>query len=236
MIVKKLYQQMNEHILPGAALYDRVMERTKPRRCLRLRPLAAAAAMLVLLLVGTPVMANYVPVISELMYQVSPEMAARFLPVQKEDTVNGIRMEVVSASIHGTTAEVCISFDDLEADRIDERLRTEGAELLGKSPFRSGSWCGSIGSFDFDPETGKAIMVINQNYSFYFPLLERYLTVDELFSGKITVCVESLYWYTEDGGTESVPGPWLVAFEINESNYVGERDDGVPLTTSPVAE
>lgn len=234
--MKKLYQQMNEHIQPRDSLNARIMEKIEPKRRLRFRPLAAMAAMLVLILVGTPVMANYVPVISELMYQVSPEMAARFMPVQKTDTVNGICMEVVSASIHGATAEVCISFEDLEADRIDERLRTEGAELLGKSPFLSGVWGGSVGNFDFDSETGKAIMVIDQNYSFYSRRKGRYLTVDELFDGKITVCVKSLYWYTADGGTESIPGPWRVTFKIDESDYVGERDGGVPVTTCPVTE
>lgn len=234
--MKKLYHQMNEHIYPNDALNTRVMEKIgqKCRPCFR--SLGAVAAILALLLVATPVMANYVPAISELMYQVSPEMAARFMPVQKTDTANGIRMEVISASIHGATAEVCISFEDLTADRIDERLRTQDAELLGKNLFLSGSWGGSISNFDFNPETGKAIMVINQNYSFYSQHKDRYLTVDELFNGKITVYVESLYWYTDDGGTESIPGPWRVTFKIDESNYIGEHDDGSPATTYPASE
>ena len=84
--MKKLYHQMNEHIYPNDALNTRVMEKIgqKCRPCFR--SLGAVAAILALLLVATPVMANYVPAISELMYQVSSEMAARFMPVQKTDT------------------------------------------------------------------------------------------------------------------------------------------------------
>ena len=229
--MKHTYEMMNEHITPDPCLNDQVLEQVtfKPKRSFR--PLAAMAAILALILAATPVMAAYVPPIAELMYQVSPEMAARFSLVQKSDTENGIQMEVVSASIHGATAEVCISFEDLEGDRISEDLRVDGEDLLGKSVFLSGNWGSSIGNFSYDPKTGKAIMVLDYSFSFYSDLRGRYLTVDELFGGKITVKVDSLYWYTEDGGTETVAGPWRVTFKIDESNYVGEHDDGVPETT-----
>ena len=81
-------------------------------------------------------------------------------------------------------------------------------------------------------------MVIEQNYSFWSALRGRYLTVEELFGGKITVSVDQLYRnvQTEDGNwikETLAEGPWRVSFEITESGYVDERDDGVPLTTSP---
>ena len=170
--------------------------------------------------------------------QVSLELATRFRPVMESCTVNGIKMEVVAASVHGATAEVYIAFEDLQEDRIDEKLRIEGEELLGKNPFLSGTWGGSVGKFDYDAETGQAIMVIEQNYSFWSSLRGRYLTVEELFGGKITVSVDRLYCLvqTEDGEWVEqtiAEGPWRVSFEITESEYVGPRDDGVPQTTSP---
>ena len=236
-MLKSRYQKMNEKILPDGELRERVMEKAAPRRSVRFRAAAVAAA-LALLVAAVPVMAAYVPPVSELMYQVSPEMAARFTPVQESCTVDGIRMEVVSASVHGATAEVCISFEDLQGDRIGENLRTEGEDFLGKSLFLTGNWGSSIGKFDYDQESGKAIMVIEQNYSFWSALRGRYLTVEELFGGKITVSVDQLYRnvQTEDGNwikETLAEGPWRVSFEITESGYVGERDDGVPLTTSP---
>lgn len=236
--MKEAFDRMNTHIRPDPGLNSRVLDQiaapAKTRR--NFRPLAAVAAMLALIILATPVMAYCIPAVSELMFQVSPQMAARFTPVQVTDTANGIRMEVVSASIHGATAEVCISFEDVKADRIDYRLRTEGDELLGRNPFLHGSWGGGIGNFAYDEESGKAIMVIEENYSFYSPVKGRYLTVRELFGNKITVQVDKLYWYLEDGGIESIPGPWRVTFKITESDYVGEHDDGVPATTSVVTE
>ena len=236
--MKEAFDRMNTHITPDESLNSKILDQAaapvKAHR--RFRPLVAIAAMLVLILTALPVMAYSIPAVSELMFQVSPQMAARFTPVQLSDTENGIRMEVVSASIHGATAEICISFEDVEGDRIDYRLRTEGDELLGRNPFLVGNWGGGIGNFAFDEASGKAIMVIEENYSFYSNLKGRYLTVRELFGNKITVQVDELYWYLEDGSTESIIGPWRVTFDITESDYVGEHDDGVPATTSVVTE
>jgi hypothetical protein len=227
---------MNEMILPKPTSRERILEKAAPHRPMRVR-MAVMAAALALVIVAMPAMAGYVPAVSELMYQVSPEMAARFTPVLESCTVDGIRMEVVSASIHGATAEVCVSFEDLQGDRISESLRTDGEQLLGKNVFLSGNWGGSIGKVDYDEETGKLIMIIEQNYSFWSSLRERYLTVEELFNGKITVSVDRLYRYVSNDGEwveETVAqGPWRVSFEIIESEYVGPRDDGVPQTTSP---
>lgn len=220
------YRKMNEKIMPGVELRERVMEKVGPSRHARFRVTAVAAA-LALVVLAMPVMAGYMP-----------DMAVRFRPVMESCTVDGIRMEVAAASVHGATAEVYISFEDLQGDRVDETLRIDGEELLGKSPFLSGSWGSSIGEFDYDEESGMAVMVIEQNYSFWSSLRGRYLTVKELFDGKITVSVDRLYRLvqTEDGEwvEETIAeGPWRVDWKITESEYVGPRDDGVPQTTSP---
>lgn len=236
--MKEEFDRMNAHIAPHESLNSKVLDQalTHEKAPRRFRPLVAVAAMLVLILTALPVMAYSIPTISELMFQVSPQMAARFTPIQLSDTENGIRMEVVSTSIHGATAEICISFEDVEGNRIDSRLRVEGDELLGRNPFLMGNWGGGIGNFAFDEETGKAIMVIEENYSFYSNLKGRYLTVNELFGRKITLQVDEIYWYLDDDTTESIVGPWRVTFDITESDYVGDHDDGVPATTSVVAE
>lgn len=220
------YRKMNEKIRPSEDVRERVMEKACPRRPARFR-VAVVAAILALAVMAVPAAA-----------QVSLELATRFRPVMESCTVDGIKMEVVAASVHGATAEVYIAFEDLQEDRIDEKLRIEGEELLGKTPFLSGTWGSSIGKFDYDAETGQAIMVIEQNYSFWSPLRGRYLTVEELFGGKITVSVDRLYFLvqTEDGEWVEqtiAEGPWRVDWKITESEYVGPRDDGVPLTTGP---
>lgn len=234
-MLKTEYNRMNEKISPDAALNACIMEKIAPRQGKRFRPAVAIAAALIVVLMAFPAMAAYVPAINELMFHVSPEMAARFTPVQESCIVDGIRMEVVSASIHGATVEVCISFDDLEGERINGHIRTGGDQLLGKDPFLSGSWGGGIGHFAFDESAGKVIMVIEENNSFWSRLKDRYLTGKELYGGKITVQVDYLYipGETVNGGhCEQIiaEGPWRVTFPITESGYVGEHDDGVPLT------
>ena len=193
---KEEYIRMNEKIYPDPALNAAVLEKVTPRRRKVLRPAAAIAAALVVAMLAVPVTAAYVPAISDLMYQVSPEMAARFTPIQESCTKNGIRMEVVSASIHGATAEICISFEDLEGDRISAATRMEDDELYGINPFISGSMAGGYGDCAFDEETGKLILVIDRSMSFYSEAKGHYLSVDELFDGKMTVSVDELYQYT----------------------------------------
>ena len=220
------YRKMNEKIRPSEDARERVMEKACPSRPARFR-VAVVAAILALAVMAVPAAA-----------QVSLELATRFRPVMESCTVDGIKMEVVAASVHGATAEVYIAFEDLQEDRIDEKLRIEGEELLGKNPFLSGTWGGSVGKFGYDAETGQAIMVIEQNNSFWSSLRGRNLTVEELFGGKITVSVDRLYCLvqTEDGEWVEqtiAEGPWRVDWKITESEYVGPRDDGVPQTTSP---
>ena len=204
------YRKMNEKIRPSEGARERVMEKACPRRPARFR-VAVVAAILALAVMAVPAAA-----------QVSLELATRFRPVMESCTVDGIKMEVVAASVHGATAEVYIAFEDLQEDRIDEKLRIEGEELLGKNPFLSGTWGSSIGKFDYDAESGQAIMVIEQNYSFWSSLRGRYLTVKELFGGKITVSVDRLYCLvqTEDGEWVEqtiAEGPWRVDWKITES-------------------
>lgn len=234
--MKKTYQNMNEHILPGEDLNQKVLgQASSPKPVRTRRPLMAVAAVLTLILLVTPVMAGNAPTIAELMYNVSPEMAARFVPVAAAVEKNGIRMEVVSASFHGATAEICISFEDLEGDRIDWSLRTESRKYLRGMDLFAGPGGGGLGikNMDYNPETGKYMMVIEANYSFYSEWLGRYQTVDELFNGKITVCIDEISWKNTDGAKESLEGPWIVAVDVQESDYVGERDDGVPQITRP---
>ena len=235
-MLKTEYNRMNEKISPDAALNACIMEKIAPRQGKRFRPAVTIAAAVIAVLMAFPVMAAYVPAVSELMFQVSPEMAARFTPIQESCTKDGIRMEVVSASIHGATAEVCISFEDLEGERINGQIRTGGDRLLGKNPLLSGSWGNGIGHFSFDESSGKVIMVIEENNSFWSNLKGRYLAAKELYGGKITVQVDCLYVTAEtEGGEYSkeivAEGPWRVTFPITESSYVGEHDDGIPVIT-----
>lgn len=196
--MKAVYRSMNERILPSDDLREKVLAKVEqPKHRVSARPVGVAAALLAVILLAAPVMAAYVPPVAELMYQVAPEMAARFSPVQESCTANGIKMEVVAALIHGTTAEICISFEDLEGNRIDGSTLVEEESVYGAGMFRSGGISGGYGNCDYNAETGKLILIREQNFSFYSKWKGRYLTVSELFNGKMTVNVACLYRFVD---------------------------------------
>ena len=87
--MKAAFQKLNEPIVPGKDLQDRVFEKIEHKRVARLRPLTAVAAVLAVVLLATPVMAS--EAIQDLMYQVSPELFSRphlsFPAQQYQDTL-----------------------------------------------------------------------------------------------------------------------------------------------------
>lgn len=181
--MENLYKRMNDQIVPDPKLNSAVLEQASPRKRLSFRPLTAVAAVLAVLLMATPVMAAYVEPIHELLYQLSPEMAERFTPVQKTSVKNGIRMEVLSASVHGNVAEMVVSFEDLEEDRItrsflpDFEIRHYSPSMTLVSGMRVEGLTEDFSGYD--PETGKA------TYLLTFHCLEQNLA--ELFDNKITL-------------------------------------------------
>ena len=56
----------------------------------------------------------------KLAYALAPSIAQKLKPVNMVCEDNGIRMEVVSAYIHGSAADVYVSLQDMTGDRIDE--------------------------------------------------------------------------------------------------------------------
>lgn len=234
--MKKVFETMNARIEPGDELTGKVLEAaTAPKSVTTRRPVMVLAAVLAVILLVTPVMASNAQSIAELMYNVSPEMAARFTPIGESVEKHGIRMEVVAASFHGPTAEICVSFEDLEGDRVREIFATMSEEYyLGMDPFVGpGARSGRISDKYFDPETGKYMMIFTANYGIYSNLLGRNLTISELFHGKITLCIDEVQWKNDDGTAERLEGPWMIGLEIEECDYVGVT---IPNATTPPQE
>jgi len=166
--MEKLYKKMNDQISPDPRLKSAVMEQAVPRKRLNFRPLSAVAAMLAVLLMATPVMAAYVEPINELLYQISPEMAGRFTPVRKSCVKNGIKMEVLSASVHGNVAEMVVSFEDLEGNRVTDTFLPE-FEIRDYRLFGNQGGGMSVGGLSedhsgYDPETGIRTFLLSKFY------------------------------------------------------------------------
>lgn len=122
----------DRHILEAAE--------ARPRRAFRIRRAAVIVlAAALCLMLALPVLASsdgsY-----ELLYAVAPALAQRLRPVQLACEDNGIRMEVVAASVQGDTAEAYIALRDLEGDRVDETIDLFDSWRF-HTPFDSANTC-----------------------------------------------------------------------------------------------
>ena len=114
------------------------------------RGIAWAAGFLLVINVSLPVLAGTFPTVYELMYLVSPAVAQFYQPVQLSDEYDGIRMEVVAAYIHEETAEIYITLQDLEKDRLDETTDLYDSYSI-HMPYSAIGNCRKVG---YDPESG----------------------------------------------------------------------------------
>ena len=116
--MKAAFRKLNESILPSDDLQDQVFAKIAHKRVARFRPLSAVAAVLAVFLLATPAMAAYIEPVNNFVYQISPELAGWFTPIQKTSENKGIKMEVLSATVYDNTAEMVVYFADQEGDRI----------------------------------------------------------------------------------------------------------------------
>ena len=137
---------------------DYILEAKRPaKRRPVLRALIAAALTVVCLsgLVCAMTAADVGPAY-ELLYHIAPGAAQRLKPVHASDENQGIRMEVVSADVHGDTAEACIAVTDLTGDRVDETL-----DLFDSYDIRAArDSVGHCERVSFDPETKTATFLV----------------------------------------------------------------------------
>ncbi len=160
---KEKYCKMNENISPSEDIIKGIINKAETEAVHRnkvtvrfCRPALVFCALLVCIFTAMPVLAANVSSIYELMYLVSPSVAQSFLPVQKSSVSNGIEMEVVSAYIHGETAEIYITMQDLKGNRIDETTDLNDSYDL-RIPFDNMSHCERVG---YDEKTKTATFLI----------------------------------------------------------------------------
>lgn len=148
-ILKKLKDTVN---VPSSA--------TSRPAFFRKRFFAAGLAALLCLTLAMPVLAANVSPIYELMYQISPSIAQVFQPVQRSCVDNGIQMTVESASLKGATAELYVSLQDLQSDRVDATTDFFDSYTL-HTPFDSMSHCSMVG-YDAQTKTATFLITITQ--------------------------------------------------------------------------
>lgn len=157
---KQRYERLNNSVNPSQELVTKVknLSETKNNRFNRvlLRP-AIVLMTLIITYCSMPALAVNVPIIYDLMYQVSPSVAQYFMPVQKSCESNGIELEVVSAYIKNDTAQMYITLKDLKGNRIDETTDLNDSYNINKAFNCTISHCENIG---YDEQTKKATFLI----------------------------------------------------------------------------
>ena len=157
---KQTYCRMNERIAPGDALVQDTIRQIRVKKHLArhalLRRTAAALAALTIVL-SAPHIAARIPAGYELMYALSPALAQKFVPIQEECVSNGILMEVVGAYIRGNEADIYITVQDLEGDRIDGSADLMDSYSIHR-PFASSAACRRL---DYDPQNRKVTFLIS---------------------------------------------------------------------------
>lgn len=138
---------------------------------------AASFALIFSFSVSTLVAADFTPAY-ELLYSLSPTVAQKLKPVRMICEDNGIKMEVVSASVEGNEAKILISIQDLEGDRIDETTDLFDSFSI-KTPFGCSSSCENV-KYDSETKTATFLISISQ--------WNEHDIIDE----KITFCVREI--------------------------------------------
>lgn len=153
-MLKEKYKHMSDQIHPSDELLHKTLhaasgrEKRNIRKFLLLRkPVAVLVALCLCLTLSVPALAANIESIYQLMYLVSPGIAQFFMPVQQSDESNGIKMEVVSASIHENTAEIYVTLQDVTGDRIDGSTDLYDSYSIHR-PFDSSAHCELIGYED----------------------------------------------------------------------------------------
>ena len=117
-----------------------------------------AVAIILCITITVPVLAATVNPVYELVYKISPGLAQMLKPVQMSCEDNGIRMEVLSASIYENEAAIYISLQDLtDQNRIDGTTDLFDSYYINRS-FDSFASCQIV---SFDKETNTATFLIN---------------------------------------------------------------------------
>ena len=140
----------------GADAPDKPSRRKRP---LRWAVSVLAAVLCVVLAIPVLAAAGVEPVY-EALYAVAPAIAQNMKPVNLSCEDNGIEMEVLSAYIHGGSAEIYITIKDLSGDRVDGTTDLFDSYSIN-TPFDCMATCEFV-EYDEEEKTAKFLVSITQ--------------------------------------------------------------------------
>ena len=130
----------------------------KPR--VRVRAGLAVAVALVMVLGLTTALAAFSGDVNQMLYRIWPRAAMALRPVNLTSDSQGIRMNVVSASLSGPESIVMLTMQDLEGGRIDETMDLFDTANL-QLPYDGSGTCVQTG---YDPETRTASFAVYMKF------------------------------------------------------------------------
>lgn len=159
-MMQNQYCHMMDQTAPGEDLIQAAL--AAKHSCPPLQEAEAAAAgcsgcgaVLAAVIMAMPVMAAVEP-FREVLYAFSPATAQYFSPVQRACVSNGIRMEVAACFVHDDTAELYVTLQDLEGDRVDETTDLFDSYTI-RQPYDTAATCSLV---HYDASTGTAVFQI----------------------------------------------------------------------------
>lgn len=169
MYSKEMFKETFSELRTSEDTFSEIMKMTVKRKKSHLnktpktfipafrKPAIISIAIVFCLLFAVPALAVNIPATYNLMYHISPSIAQFYKPVQKSHENNGVRMEVISAYIHGDTAEIYISMQDLTGNRIDATTDLFDSYSI-RRPFNSSATCQRLG---FDEASNTTTFLIS---------------------------------------------------------------------------
>lgn len=216
------------------------VQKTKRKQISSKGVLCLAAALILCLTAVLPVLAvTETEVGYDIVYTISPAIAQRLKPVQRSCVYDGIRMKVISANVSGDTAEIYVSMQDLEGDRIDETIDLLDSYYINRS-FDCQAGCEFAG---YDDKTKTATFLIQIGSMNHEKIRGKKLTfsVERFLSHKRrkTVTLPLLNYDTVQLNPETLSGnelheKYYVNSYSNDSNFKRNRYLK-PQTGSPLA-
>lgn len=154
----KQYRGMNENITPSDALVQQTiakMQSGRPKRARKsLKIIIAVVAALAC--VSTAVAANQEAVL-RVLYKIAPGMAEYLQPVGQVCEDQGVKLEVVSADVEGSTAKVYLSLTDTTGSLFGNAAPDMyDSWSLAYSGFGRGARSYGCSTLDYDPNTHTA--------------------------------------------------------------------------------
>ena len=150
---------MNEQTKPPSQLIEKTLTAVRAHtRVRRLpRPALVLTFALVLCIVGMSALAAGDEAAYQFLYRISPALAQSLKPVRESCEDQGIRMEVVSASLMDDTADIIVSMQDITGGRLDETIDLFDSYSINR-PFEGSAGCSLL---SYDPDTQTAFFSIH---------------------------------------------------------------------------